>query len=953
MASRLNEDDSGNQNKWADIDDDDEDWAPNDITWGDGTKTTLASAEAEAQQAYDAEVAAERERMQGKAHQAGYPPEPPQRSSGLASGRGLILKNGSQDRPALVAKPPAPVQQAKSPWASLPPVDKVSPSYIDSQYSRDAHRDGPYGRPVPKEIAADDFSRSAWRNSNGQGGRELYNSQSGRYEPVSDRRGPPRPDQHGKPAMLHRQDGPAEPSNAFQTHRASHEIPIGRRRGSSNVSGGSGTYMQRGPDAPFADSQSRRRPSFVGSSDGHSVHGMNGPNQHNRSQLPSGWMPRSSPNATYATPHHNDHPVEMGSSPPTQQPVVDEVEYQKKLMQERRDLARKRRQEEEEREENARRERIQKKLEALGPAPEKKAERKEEDGESVSKSPHIQKREAALSEHDRRERRQSTADSDDKSRTPAARRPSHSHESRNTESWAGQGSRSEKYASWTGAGAPASRNVWGSPNNDKGLGNGTFNPDLGRLPGTVAQAQTNSKPTSAAPAQTTAPARASQPGPIGSRASRYDNSAPDLANKWVSAVAENDQKINAMQMAELAAQKRRSVEAGRPVEDVQPVIKETWRPVQVSVDGTRRNVAEAPAAATDRDAAGKSGTSMLRQASGPSGQPRASRFFPSKEPRMDQNSAAADAYRPSSPSPPPPTMEDHPVYAGSVTRPNVSLPKPQPVVKLPPAASAPGAAQAHVQPNNLYRPQRHAEHSSAREIDARQEDWQRRINDLLNNPKLSPPKTSAGIDVSSRHAFDHPAQHTSATVSLPSPIAPRAVPTAVAAPAVRATSRVRIPKSAISKPMAEECFEEQEMGSLPRIRLPHKAPEAAWHPAVPQIKPLPRKLLVQASVMDPYPTAGDLGGHVIRIQLPGTTDVRTISVPGVSGRGSRGSTRGSPRSRASVASRGGSKRESTSILSGSPPSRSSRGSRGSYRSRASDSWSRRSASRGHPASPTA
>lgn len=950
MASRLNEDDSGNQNKWADIDDDDEDWAPNDITWGDGTKTTLASAEAEAREAYDAEVAAERERMQAKQH-TGYPPEPPQRSSGLASGRGLILKNGSQDRPTLVAKPPAPLQQAISPWATLPPVDKVSPSYIDNQYARDVSRDQPYGRPPPKEIAADDFSRSAWRNSNGQGGRELYNSQSGRYEPVSDRRGLPRPEQHGKPATIHRQDGPAEPSNAFQTHRASHEIPIGRRRGSSNVSGGSGTYMQRGPDAPFADPHGRRRPSFVGSSDGHSVHGMNGPNQHSRSQLPSGWMPRSSPNAVYATPHQNDHQVEMGSSPPTQQPMVDEVEYQKKLMQERRDLARKRRQEEEEREENARRERIQKKLEALGPAPEKKAEKKDADGEAALKAPHIHKRENVPSEHDRRERRQSTADSDDKSRTPGARRPSHGHENRTTEAWTGQSARGEKYTSWTGGAAPASRNVWGSPNNDKGLGNGTFNPDLGRLPGTVAQSQANPKPQVTAPAQAAPPARTAQPAPIGSRSSRYDGSASDLTNKWVSAVAENDQKINAMQMAEIAAQKRRSAESGLVAEDVQPAIKETWRPVQVSVDGSRRSAAEPPAtSANTGGTAANSSASMLRQASGPSGQPRASRFFPSKEPRLDQHPASPDAYRPSSPSPPPPTMEDHPVYAGSVSRPNVSLPKPQPVVKLPPAASAPVGTQPRAQPSLPFRAHRQGDYSSSREVDARQEEWQERINNLLNSTKLSPPKATVLIDVSSRHAFDHQVQHSSATVSLPSPIAPRAV---VATGTVRATSKVRIPKSAISKPMAEECFEEQEMGSLPRIRLPHKAPEAAWHPAVPQTKPLPRKLLVQPSVMDPYPTAADLGGHVIRIQLPGAADVRTISFPGASTRGSRGSTRGSPRSRASVASRGGSKRESASVLSGSPPSRSSRGSRGSYRSRASDSWSRRSASRGHPASPTA
>jgi hypothetical protein len=34
-----------------------------------------------------------------------------------------------------------------------------------------------------------------------------------------------------------------------------------------------------------------------------------------------------------------------------------------------------------------------------------------------------------------------------------------------------------------------------------------------------------------------------------------------------------------------------------------------------------------------------------------------------------------------------------------------------------------------------------------------------------------------------------------------------------------------------SKPAAEECFEEQEMGSLPVIKVPNSAPASAWHMA--------------------------------------------------------------------------------------------------------------------------
>ncbi|KOS20627.1 hypothetical protein ESCO_006824 [Escovopsis weberi] len=133
MASRLNEEDAQGQNKWADIEDDDEDWAPEAITWGDGTKTTLPHSDeppppVPAVDSAISKAVAPQDNKQptpiailGAAQGAAFAPKP----SGLPSGKGLILKSATQEKPILVAKPPAPPAPAKSPWATLPPVEKV------------------------------------------------------------------------------------------------------------------------------------------------------------------------------------------------------------------------------------------------------------------------------------------------------------------------------------------------------------------------------------------------------------------------------------------------------------------------------------------------------------------------------------------------------------------------------------------------------------------------------------------------------------------------------------------------------------------------------------------------------------------------------------------------------------------------------------------------------------
>ena len=45
MTSRIQADGEGKESKWADIDDDEDDWAPETIEWGDGTKVTVNQAD--------------------------------------------------------------------------------------------------------------------------------------------------------------------------------------------------------------------------------------------------------------------------------------------------------------------------------------------------------------------------------------------------------------------------------------------------------------------------------------------------------------------------------------------------------------------------------------------------------------------------------------------------------------------------------------------------------------------------------------------------------------------------------------------------------------------------------------------------------------------------------------------------------------------------------------------
>lgn len=417
LATRLQADGDGKEAKWADIDDDEDDWAPETIEWNDGTKITLSqndSAAILAEEQAAALVAKERQEEEKRAklvaQQKPTTTVGPNatvlkpRSAAQPKSGGLVLKTPSE-KPTLVAKPAAPAP-VRSPWASLPPVDKVPPVDINPpsqvSFSLPQHNES-HGNssmpPTPQaavEIAADDFTRTRRETQNGNLG-QLYNAQSGQYEPANaTRRGSVRKDQHFRPpSLLQRgsaaQDplGPAEPSAAFQTHRSGGQqdaVPW-TRRGSSTVSGESGpqgrkTSMSKGSELtriPNDLLQQRRESQHSQPLQSPSTPAFGQTSYSQRDSSPAQQLPLS---ATQSPSLQNSQIVREGR-PNAEYPYQsrnfasdaaahskrDEAAVQKKLMAEKRELAIERKKVEEEREKAAKIERIRLKMEKLGMPP--------------------------------------------------------------------------------------------------------------------------------------------------------------------------------------------------------------------------------------------------------------------------------------------------------------------------------------------------------------------------------------------------------------------------------------------------------------------------------------------------------------------------------------------------------------------------------------------------------
>ena len=276
---------------------------------------------------------------------------------------------------------PAPTP-AKSPWAPLPPVDKLSPVAINPQpmgpptrLPSQGYAQSPATMNAPSpatEISADDFTR-AWKDTPASQPRELFMPNSGRYEAVPEnRRRMSKNDQSFRaPAVLQRPSqsdtyGPAEPSSAFQTHRTSTDVS--RRRASSTISAGSGQLARR-----MSIKSSEMAPA-VFDPQPHPA-SQDGPSEAARTPLQ---VPAQSPTQTPTSQAQEDQ-----TSAPAPIPAPFDIEAQREKqrteMKQRIELARKRKEEEQAREEAEKQERIRQKLASLAPlTPNEKPKSEEE-----------------------------------------------------------------------------------------------------------------------------------------------------------------------------------------------------------------------------------------------------------------------------------------------------------------------------------------------------------------------------------------------------------------------------------------------------------------------------------------------------------------------------------------------------------------------------------------------
>lgn len=1029
LATRIQKDDGGKQANWADIDDDDDDWAPDSMEWADGTKVTLPQPEEpipEPPAPVPAPVLPEPVSLEPPKSNSPAPTStatpPPVKSGGLGSGRtGLVLMKGQTEKPTLVAKPPGPPAQMKSPWAQLPPVEKIAPVAIElpthqppqSRFGRsDPH--GFQGMPPPpaKEIAADDFSRT-WRDGNSNTNRELYDSKSGRYEPVNDtRRGSRNDARH--PSLLqrpHQSDGPAEPSAAFQTHRATGEQGYGRRRTSSNVSGGSGNLMRRmsrGQDMPPPhELLGPRRGSLAAVSDDPASPGFSQPSQLQgpRSHQGQPWQ-RSSPAVSHGSPQITPGqpiplPIEAHTSPAT--PYEDPIEEQKKIMRASRELAIKRRQEAEAKEESEKKERLRLKLEALGPAPEKKSKKDAPKEETSNPVPvQIQARSQSgvagnssesvegLNEVEPHSESQEKFATSKPQEMVAENRANGAHElpspqppqkslpdGQPIQNWQNQPSSSDRFqGSWPQQQTQqASRNVWGPPTNDRSLGNGTFDQELGSLPDMAPAHPGPIGPPGRGNGYQQRGSRdqnSARPGPIGppNRQSYRPTPDPRVATSgWANAtqIIREDDRRHYEENAKAAALRREQEALGLAKPYEPPPIEETWRQVIVGKDGSRSKVVAShttihglheddkplvlPKAedTTTRPIFEERAEDSQRHFDAIGTQPRQSdrtapsrsRFFPSQDVRLEQRHTeeyTVPFERPGSPLPPPPTMPGHPVY-GDNAFPQVHLPKPAPVVKLPPAVLAPigpprpisfAAAVATPVAIPLQQNRSAVSHDVRRQDAAATIGWQDRINSLMGRKPASPPRSHAlQVDSFSKSALELPAARFTATVSLPGSV-------------VGDLSTDN--HSVVSKPAAEECFEEQEMGSLPLVKVPAAAPPAAWN-----LASIPKSFSRNLTQHDIASVALDAlrfvsNPHIVNnaipvlVKLPGYIEGKTFSmaVPQQTHHNRRsGGGRGGSRNNSSRGSRGG-RDPSSGFSSPTVPDNG----RGFNKERKSSGWSR-------------
>ncbi|KAK7715797.1 hypothetical protein SLS57_006802 [Botryosphaeria dothidea] len=985
MATRLQADEDTKESKWADIDEDeDENWAPETVEWMDGTKSTVKPAEPSP----PPEEPKPEIKKEEKPPEESKPPTPslsrPSSTGPSVTGgtktilkpgaligtggnkQGLLSKGqGDNGKATLVAKSPAPTP-AKSPWAPLPPVEKVSPVVVHPQLdhpptSRFSQKD-PHGFdalpavPSPaKEIAADDFNRS-WRDDRGP--RELFNSQSGSVP----------------------------------------EEPWARRRTSSNVSGGSGRRMSFTRDMPpmVRDRRSSQSvtdmPPPMPTRGGFQRGGVGerglSPAASNQGSLTQ----HSSPVAGHVQPVS---PSVTASSPDAvngaANPAVtyqEQVKIQEQMMRDKIERARaekQKRREEEEKEEAARKERLRLKLEALGPPPSKsekttpppanseppptqhkptiqsppKPPVPTAEGEVAQygmmkvHQPHTVKRADVPTEHLKpSEQTRRELKSPERKAVSPAKSPAVPATADGVSASEDAAKLEQKVPAWKPSVAPGTpwgsvrrnnmgSNVWGPPNQERGIGNGTFGhtQQAPGAPGPIAppaattklptspprftQAPTTEQPSSFAsqpdaraqnsiahPPPAMASAAVAPPGPIappkGPPRPAFDVSA------WsASSIAESDAKLARMREDSYHTNR------GKPL----PAFNETFK--QTAIEGSldRRRVLETkstvhlhpnnvskpddqsphsqlteqssrstpipfsepykPAVSDDSSALRPIGAEKVQSSPGSTSGNRSSRFFPRSSDAFDAMYATVSQFTINGDSPPPPETSSHPVFSGDAHHPIVKLPQ-KIKVKLPPAVSHSSTP--------VTMPARPGFGRLGSQPIVAQPTWQERINGLFGRasaPSASPPKpaTSLAVASASKAPLDHTGPSAGATVSLPS----------------KQYSKV-FASSYDASPMSKSSFEEvmsvPEAFSAPTVRIPKECHmNAGLAPvAIPTSRPGSRfykttdVFSVDPNFLPVSECEQNAQGFVITIHMPASDTVKTRIMPRRRGQGRKPST---------------------------------------------------------------
>lgn len=928
LATRLQAGEGGNESKWADIDDDEDDWVPETVEWIDATKaSTLQAADAPAGLPSEVRpissvvaIMADPHREIALADQQLPAPAPGKtilrpgaRAGTIPTKPGLLLKS-VPEKPTLLPKPSAS-SASRSPWAQLPPVEKVSPILFNppapqsqaraegaSVFQDALHEDERLQYPGPspaREIAADDFNRS-WQD-NSQGHRELYNSQSGKYETVKTTRRSSMRQENGRALAVLQRGSYEAGANRSQDAR----LGQGRRDSSSFRDrlklNDNETQTYQGPIS--TEAQVDASPTT--------------------SQLPAAGGIAKEASGQPADPAQTSTTIPV----PQQRtlPNADELRVvQERLMREGIEANRKRKVEEQAREEAERQERIKRlalqSAHSLSPVkskPDSEESRLELPAATespVNRQPKIdtissQKESvpAIVTKESQTTKVELSRDTQPSLSTPhpltsLGQTPPKSlsetdltaqasgHIARRVESshrpfpeapivgWTNSSRSPDSSSVWAAAQPSATNNVWGSPSNDRILGNGAFTQPLPsihlppqqtpprhthvpvpfgslqsspRAPSDMFPPMYNHNlhsdngnqtpaedqhsfgletPSAGQPAKAPlAPvgepfARVTQPSDW-KAATRAWNLLPTQLMETETDVREKEARDHTLRTAEEA---RSGVRA-----DLQPIYKETYRRTiagetfgQRQVVGVMKtvhdgNVRESASISADPAVKGQphSTTSILLPIASNA---RSSRFFgpgvdrsqvPPKATMMPYFHDPADP-----PSPPPPDgVEQLPAFIKAVGYPHVHLPKPHPVVKLPPkVASIVYKAGTIAAPNSttVYR--------SGPEPIARSLAWQSRFDGLFDK------KPSGQV----KPAPERSALTSASQLTLPVREATSKVPLTIEDPSK--STKISLPRTTVypkshsmvdqgpsSKPTEDELLDEpREFGSSPTIKLP-------------------------------------------------------------------------------------------------------------------------------------